>query len=62
VILGLGIWPASLLMARYAIQMESLLRGKVVVELGSGCGVPGLAAGCLTSIEAKVIGSFSVRI
>jgi hypothetical protein len=42
---GLGIWPASLLMARYAVGARELLKDKIVVELGCGCGVPGLAAG-----------------
>jgi predicted RNA methylase len=32
-------------MARYAVEMREMLKGKVVVELGCGCGVPGLAAG-----------------
>lgn len=32
-------------MARYAVDMKEMLEGKVVVELGCGCGVPGLAAG-----------------
>jgi hypothetical protein len=32
-------------MARYAVQMKAELEGKVVVELGCGCGLPGLAAG-----------------
>lgn len=41
---GLGVWPASILMARYAVQMRALLEGRVVVELGCGCGLPGLAA------------------
>jgi hypothetical protein len=40
---GLGIWPSAVLMARYAVQMQELLRGQVVVELGCGCGIPGLA-------------------
>jgi predicted nicotinamide N-methyase len=40
---GLGIWPSAVLMARYAVEMQDLLRGQVVVELGCGCGIPGLA-------------------
>ena len=42
---GLGVWPASILMARYAVQMREALEGRVVLELGCGCGLPGLAAG-----------------
>lgn len=41
---GLGIWPASIILARYAIAKRQLLQDKVVVELGAGCGLPGIAA------------------
>lgn len=42
---GLGIWPAAVLAARWvAKDLVEALRGKVVVELGCGCGLPGLAA------------------
>jgi hypothetical protein len=42
---GLGIWPSAVLMARYAVEMKELLKGQVVLELGCGCGIPGLAIG-----------------
>jgi hypothetical protein len=42
---GLGIWPSAVLMARYAVEMKELLKGQVVLELGCGCGIPGLAVG-----------------
>ena len=38
-------WPASILMARYCVEMKDILERKVIVELGCGCGLPGLAAG-----------------
>ena len=41
---GLGIWPASVLLARWVVQERSLLQGKTVAELGAGCGLPSLAA------------------
>jgi predicted nicotinamide N-methyase len=42
----LGIWPASIILSRWAVQCGSaLMGGKVVVELGAGCGLPGIAAG-----------------
>ncbi len=43
---GLGIWCASLVMARWLAspEMTKRMEGKNVVELGAGCGVPGLAA------------------
>lgn len=42
---GLGIWPASILTARFALLHKDLLQDKVVVELGAGCGLPAIAAG-----------------
>lgn len=42
---GLGIWPASILLARWvALLGPAALKGKTVVELGAGCGLPSLAA------------------
>lgn len=43
---GLGLWPATVLCAKWIVQEENLalIRDKVVVELGAGCGLPGLAA------------------
>lgn len=42
---GLGIWCASLVMARWLASEEMCLRfgGKILCELGAGCGVPSLA-------------------
>ena len=42
---GLGIWPAAVLLSRWLVEKRDMLRGKVVVELGAGCGLPALAAG-----------------
>ncbi len=43
---GLGVWAASILLSRWiASQQVVNLNGAVVVELGAGCGLPGLAAG-----------------
>ena len=42
---GLGVWPASLILARWLVtQRKELLDDATVVELGCGCAVPGLAA------------------
>lgn len=44
---GLAVWPASIICARYtAINQEykDMMRGKVVMELGAGAGLPGIAA------------------
>jgi hypothetical protein len=42
---GLGIWAASLVCARWMSSEEiaSRMEGKSVIELGAGCGIPGLA-------------------
>lgn len=41
---GLGIWSASIVLARWLVDRVALLRQASVCELGAGCGVPGLAA------------------
>ena len=41
---GLAIWPAAILLARWLETKRDLLKGKVVAELGAGCGLPALAA------------------
>lgn len=46
---GLGIWPASVLMARIVVENKYLFEGKVVLELGAGCGLPSLAAAVYTN-------------
>ena len=42
---GLGIWAASLVCARWMAseKISSRMEGKSVIELGAGCGIPGLA-------------------
>ena len=43
---GLGVWCASLVMARWlaSSSMVDRMKGKRVLELGAGCGIPALAA------------------
>lgn len=41
---GYGIWAASLVMARWMAASAERFNGQRLVELGAGCGVPGLAA------------------
>jgi predicted nicotinamide N-methyase len=43
----MGIWPASVLMARWALSQRDLFKDKTIIELGAGCGVPGLAIGMM---------------
>jgi len=39
---GLGIWCASLVMAQWMADLSKEFQNKTIVELGAGCGVPGL--------------------
>jgi ankyrin repeat protein/predicted nicotinamide N-methyase len=41
---GYGIWAASLIMARWMTDSAPRFQHKTILELGAGCGVPGLAA------------------
>mmetsp|Transcript_30032 Transcript_30032/g.39509 ORF Transcript_30032/g.39509 Transcript_30032/m.39509 type:complete len:485 (-) Transcript_30032:287-1741(-) len=50
---GYGLWSASLVLGRWVGSQPERFRGKVVCELGAGCGVGGLAAAVL-STPAKV--------
>ncbi|KNE61729.1 hypothetical protein AMAG_06531 [Allomyces macrogynus ATCC 38327] len=59
---GLKTWPASLSMAEYLLIHPDLIRGKAVVELGSGVGVLGLVCArlgaarvTLTDVNASVL-------
>lgn len=46
---GLAVWAASILLAQWVVRMArqspAEWANKVVLELGAGCGLPGLAAG-----------------
>eukprot|EP00557_Chaetoceros_sp_GSL56_P009840 CAMPEP_0176480870 /NCGR_PEP_ID=MMETSP0200_2-20121128/2509_1 /TAXON_ID=947934 /ORGANISM="Chaetoceros sp., Strain GSL56" /LENGTH=279 /DNA_ID=CAMNT_0017877021 /DNA_START=146 /DNA_END=982 /DNA_ORIENTATION=- len=46
---GLNVWDGSLLLARYLEKNPSKVRGKSVLELGSGPGLVGIAAAILGS-------------
>mmetsp|Transcript_309 Transcript_309/g.392 ORF Transcript_309/g.392 Transcript_309/m.392 type:complete len:410 (+) Transcript_309:174-1403(+) len=41
---GAVIWAASLILSQWIIQLKDDFIGKTVVELGAGCGLPGLTA------------------
>jgi len=51
---GLGIWCASLVMSRWVASpaVSKQLKDKSVVELGAGCGVPGLAAAAYSDAKS----------
>lgn len=44
---GLYIWPSARLLAQYMWRHQSEFRGKVVIELGSGCCLSGLLAAAI---------------
>ena len=52
---GLALWPATVICARWIANETALLAGKVVVELGAGCGLPGLASAVYGSPKAVYI-------
>ncbi|KAL9185253.1 hypothetical protein ACHAXT_003030 [Thalassiosira profunda] len=49
---GLNVWDGSLLLARYLEKRPEIVRDKkAVLELGSGCGLVGIASGILGAKE-----------
>ena len=38
------VWPASVLLGWYLLKNANIVRDKVVLELGSGCGLAGFVA------------------
>lgn len=51
---GLSIWSASLVMARWMQTKTEIWKDATVLELGSGCGVPGLAVAASSSRPRQV--------
>lgn len=39
---GCMIWDASVVLARFIFHNKEIFKGKIVLELGSGCGVAGM--------------------
>ena len=54
---GLAIWVASLVLSRWVASLSSLglLKDKSVLEVGAGCGVPGVAAAVYGSASSVTI-------
>jgi len=53
-LLGLDIWPAAVILCEYLSQNENLVRGKKIIELGAGVGLPCLVAGKIGAKEAYI--------
>ena len=58
---GLGIWCASLVMARWMATKSMVGRfdSKTVLELGAGCGVPGLTVGLYSNAKRVYITDYN---
>ena len=41
---GLNVWDGAMLLVRYIEKVPNIVKNKVVVELGSGCGIVGIAS------------------
>ena len=41
---GLNVWDGAMLLARYIERVPNIVKNKRIIELGSGCGVVGIAA------------------
>ncbi|KAF1774689.1 S-adenosyl-L-methionine-dependent methyltransferase [Phytophthora cactorum] len=54
-ITGVSIWSAALILSRWVIDHRSIFDGKQVCELGSGCGVSGLAVHKYTNAARVVL-------
>uniref|UniRef100_K3WA79 MYND-type domain-containing protein n=1 Tax=Globisporangium ultimum (strain ATCC 200006 / CBS 805.95 / DAOM BR144) TaxID=431595 RepID=K3WA79_GLOUD len=54
-ITGVSIWSASLILSRWVIDHASEFDGKQVCELGSGCGVSGIASFLYTKASRVVL-------
>eukprot|EP00511_Aplanochytrium_stocchinoi_P009197 CAMPEP_0204862958 /NCGR_PEP_ID=MMETSP1348-20121228/2955_1 /ASSEMBLY_ACC=CAM_ASM_000700 /TAXON_ID=215587 /ORGANISM="Aplanochytrium stocchinoi, Strain GSBS06" /LENGTH=424 /DNA_ID=CAMNT_0052013149 /DNA_START=6 /DNA_END=1280 /DNA_ORIENTATION=+ len=52
---GAVIWAASLILSRWVIELKHIFADKLVVELGAGCGLPGLTACRFTDASRIVI-------
>lgn len=52
---GLGVWCASLVMARWMADIAPRFQDKSVVELGAGCGVPGLTLAKHGSLQTMLL-------
>lgn len=48
---GTHIWAAGLVFSRWIVAVSAQFEGKTVLELGAGCGLPGIVALCHTTAK-----------
>lgn len=53
-LLGLDVWPAAITLCDFLSKNESIVRGKKIIELGAGVGLPCLIAGKIGASEAFI--------
>eukprot|EP00941_MAST-03F_sp_MAST-3F-sp1_P005215 g5215.t1 len=52
---GLGLWPASVVLSHWLVELRFRLKGQSIAELGSGCGLAGLVAARYTKAKHVVL-------
>ncbi|GBG35052.1 Ankyrin repeat protein, putative [Hondaea fermentalgiana] len=52
---GAFLWAASLALSRWIVDEKTLFQGKLVAELGAGCGLPGIVAYRCTEAREVVV-------
>ena len=57
---GQYIWPASIAAANYLIQRWDSLQCKEVLELGSGCGITGIAVSKMAGVQSVIMTDYDL--
>lgn len=58
---GLYVWSASIVLSRFIVKNAGLFHGKRVLELGAGCGLPGLVVAKQTNATSVILSDFQQR-
>lgn len=56
---GQTVWASSVLLGRWVIANADVFKGRSVLELGSGCGLAGLATACCTDAASVCLSDFA---
>jgi predicted nicotinamide N-methyase len=52
---GLGLWPAAAVLSRWIVERRAEFKGQTVVELGAGCGLPGITLARYSKAQRVVL-------